>query len=141
MDDFCCTGNFMVFVLFLALLLHNSSEAFGTFRFDIHHMYSDPVKGILDLPWLPKKVVFNIIQLGHNVIAISTGTGLPAPLILLPTVAVLPAPLILLHYRSRSPEEETKQSYSVRWDCRFLLLLYISTSITYVSKELWNFCL
>ncbi|XP_049394312.1 aspartyl protease family protein 1-like [Solanum stenotomum] len=55
MDDFCCTGNFMVFVLFLALLLHNSSEAFGTFRFDIHNMYSDPVKGILDLPWLPKK--------------------------------------------------------------------------------------
>ncbi|XP_015162344.1 aspartic proteinase-like protein 1 [Solanum tuberosum] len=55
MDDFCCTGNFMVFVLFFALLLHNSSEAFGTFRFDIHHRYSDPVKGILDLPWLPKK--------------------------------------------------------------------------------------
>ncbi|KAH0688750.1 hypothetical protein KY289_016108 [Solanum tuberosum] len=67
---------------------HICSEAFGTFRFDIHHRYSDPVKG----------------------------TGLPAPLILLPTVAILPAPLILLHYRSRSPEEETKQSYSVRWD-------------------------
>ncbi|KAK6793406.1 hypothetical protein RDI58_006859 [Solanum bulbocastanum] len=55
MDDFCCTSNFMVFVLFLALKLHNSSEAFGTFRFDLHHRYSDPVKGILDLPWLPKK--------------------------------------------------------------------------------------
>lgn len=55
MDDFCCTSNFMVFVIFLALQLHNSSEAFGTFRFDIHHRYSDPVKGILELPWLPKK--------------------------------------------------------------------------------------
>ncbi|XP_015067488.1 aspartyl protease family protein 1-like isoform X1 [Solanum pennellii] len=55
MDDFCCTSNFMVFVLFLALQLHNSSEAFGTLRFDIHHRYSDPVKGILELPWLPKK--------------------------------------------------------------------------------------
>ncbi|KAK4733324.1 hypothetical protein R3W88_007585 [Solanum pinnatisectum] len=55
MDYFCCTSNFMVFVLFLALKLHNSREAFGTFRFDLHHRYSDPVKGILDLPWLPKK--------------------------------------------------------------------------------------
>ncbi|KAK3037142.1 hypothetical protein RJ639_031029 [Escallonia herrerae] len=31
------------------------SEAFGTFGFDIHHRYSDPVKGILDLDGLPEK--------------------------------------------------------------------------------------
>ncbi|XP_019182820.1 PREDICTED: aspartyl protease family protein 1-like [Ipomoea nil] len=30
-------------------------EAFGTFGFDIHHRYSDPVKGILDLQGLPEK--------------------------------------------------------------------------------------
>lgn len=42
----------MVFVLFLALQLH---KAFGTFGFEIHHRYSNPVKGILDLHWLPQK--------------------------------------------------------------------------------------
>ncbi|KAJ8531419.1 hypothetical protein K7X08_026853 [Anisodus acutangulus] len=43
----------MVFVLFLVLQLH---KAFGTFGFDIHHRYSDPVKGtISDLHWLPQK--------------------------------------------------------------------------------------
>ncbi|KAK3014994.1 hypothetical protein RJ639_007247 [Escallonia herrerae] len=31
------------------------SDAFGTFGFDIHHRYSDPVKGILDLDGLPEK--------------------------------------------------------------------------------------
>lgn len=32
-----------------------SSDAFGTFGYDIHHRYSDPVKGILDLNGLPEK--------------------------------------------------------------------------------------
>ncbi|XP_055827533.1 aspartyl protease family protein 1-like [Solanum dulcamara] len=52
MNHVCCTSNFMVFVLFLALQLH---KAFGTFGFEIHHRYSNPVKGILDLHWLPQK--------------------------------------------------------------------------------------
>ncbi|KAA8547546.1 hypothetical protein F0562_003975 [Nyssa sinensis] len=32
-----------------------SCDGFGTFGFDIHHRYSDPVKGILDLDGLPEK--------------------------------------------------------------------------------------
>ncbi|OIT34319.1 PREDICTED: aspartyl protease family protein 1-like [Nicotiana attenuata] len=52
-----CTSNFMVSVLFLVVLglqLHRN-EAFGTFGFEIHHRYSDPVNGILDLYQLPQK--------------------------------------------------------------------------------------
>ena len=30
-------------------------QGFGTFGYDIHHRYSDPVKGILDLHGLPEK--------------------------------------------------------------------------------------
>ncbi|CAN4116741.1 unnamed protein product [Withania somnifera] len=53
MDDFCCTSNFMVFVVFSTLQLH---KAFGTFGFEIHHRYSDPVKGtIQDLHCLPQE--------------------------------------------------------------------------------------
>nr|XP_016450921.1 PREDICTED: aspartyl protease family protein 1-like [Nicotiana tabacum] len=57
MDNSCCTSTFTVRVIVLmvlALQLHNS-EAFGTFGFDIHHRYSDPVKGILDPQRLPQK--------------------------------------------------------------------------------------
>ncbi|PHT83103.1 hypothetical protein T459_11546 [Capsicum annuum] len=53
MDNCCCASNFMVLIFLLALQLH---KAFGTFGFDIHHRYSDAVKGtILDLHWLPQK--------------------------------------------------------------------------------------
>jgi hypothetical protein len=53
------TCNWSCYGVFLAVLMLNwgskKSEAFGTYGFDIHHRYSDPVKGILDLNDLPEK--------------------------------------------------------------------------------------
>ncbi|OIT03794.1 PREDICTED: aspartyl protease family protein 1-like [Nicotiana attenuata] len=48
---------FLAPIIFLAILglQLQSSDGFGTFGFDIHHRYSDPVKGILDLHGLPEK--------------------------------------------------------------------------------------
>ncbi|XP_019182616.1 PREDICTED: aspartyl protease family protein 1-like [Ipomoea nil] len=50
---FLATVVFMATVWVLQLL--ESGEAFGTFGFDIHHRYSDPVIGILDLQGLSEK--------------------------------------------------------------------------------------
>ncbi|KAM3285680.1 aspartyl protease family protein 1 [Capsicum chacoense] len=54
-----CTIRYFVaaHILFLVILglQWQSSDGFGTFGFDIHHRYSDPVKGILDLHGLPEK--------------------------------------------------------------------------------------
>ncbi|XP_031096443.1 aspartyl protease family protein 1-like [Ipomoea triloba] len=50
--------NHLVTVIFAAvvwILQLELGEAFGTFGFDVHHRYSDPVKGILDLQGLPEK--------------------------------------------------------------------------------------
>ncbi|GAA0153682.1 aspartic protease [Lithospermum erythrorhizon] len=40
--------------LMMVLFVVERSEAFGTFGFDIHHRYSDHVRGILDLDGLPE---------------------------------------------------------------------------------------
>ncbi|XP_059293013.1 aspartyl protease family protein 1-like [Lycium ferocissimum] len=58
MANSCTISNFFVApIIFLAILglQLKSSDGFGTFGFDIHHRYSDPVKGILDLHGLPEK--------------------------------------------------------------------------------------
>ncbi|XP_052190275.1 aspartyl protease family protein 1-like [Diospyros lotus] len=39
----------------LVVLSSQRCDGFGTFGFDVHHRYSDPVKGILDLDGLPEK--------------------------------------------------------------------------------------
>lgn len=44
-----------VLVLVLLLLCMNFRYGFGTLTFDIHHRFSDPVKGILDVDELPEK--------------------------------------------------------------------------------------
>lgn len=44
----------IIFSVILGLQLQ-SSDGFGTFGFDIHHRYSDPVKVVLDLHGLPEK--------------------------------------------------------------------------------------
>ncbi|CAN4078684.1 unnamed protein product [Withania somnifera] len=54
----CTIGNFCIASILLLAILGlqlQSSYGFGTFGFDIHHRYSDPVKGILDLHGLPDK--------------------------------------------------------------------------------------
>ncbi|KAJ9146926.1 hypothetical protein P3X46_029139 [Hevea brasiliensis] len=48
-----CCYNSLLFLLLL--MLTRSCNGFGTFGFDIHHRYSDPVKGILALDDLPDK--------------------------------------------------------------------------------------
>lgn len=45
----------LLVVLIIVNCTFKSCEAFGTFGFDVHHRYSDPVKGILDLDDLPEK--------------------------------------------------------------------------------------
>ncbi|XP_049382189.1 aspartyl protease family protein 1-like [Solanum stenotomum] len=58
MPNSCKIRNFFLApILFLAILGYQlqRTDGFGTFGFDIHHRYSDPVKGILDLHGLPEK--------------------------------------------------------------------------------------
>ncbi|KAL3345903.1 hypothetical protein AABB24_024709 [Solanum stoloniferum] len=58
MPNSCKIHNFFAApILFLAILGYQlqRTDGFGTFGFDIHHRYSDPVKGILDLHGLPEK--------------------------------------------------------------------------------------
>ncbi|KAL6959902.1 saccharopepsin [Sarracenia purpurea var. burkii] len=51
-----CSSNCASFLgLLIAFLGLRSCEAFGTFGFDVHHRYSDPVRGFLDLHGLPEK--------------------------------------------------------------------------------------
>lgn len=53
------TNNNYIYLLMVVFTVvvwgSQSSDAFGTFGFDVHHRYSDPVKGILDLDGLPEK--------------------------------------------------------------------------------------
>uniref|UniRef100_A0A2P2LG05 Peptidase A1 domain-containing protein n=1 Tax=Rhizophora mucronata TaxID=61149 RepID=A0A2P2LG05_RHIMU len=55
----CCYYNSLCRLLLLMLTMMmfsaNSCYGFGTFGFDIHHRYSDPVKGILAVDDLPPK--------------------------------------------------------------------------------------
>lgn len=45
----------LMLIAFACWISANSSEAFGTFGFDIHHRYSDTVKDFLNLDGLPEK--------------------------------------------------------------------------------------
>lgn len=47
--------NEFLMIMISLLLSWKSVEAFGTFGYDIHHRYSDSVKGILDFDGLPEK--------------------------------------------------------------------------------------
>ncbi|KAL0413155.1 UNVERIFIED_CONTAM: hypothetical protein Sradi_1517200 [Sesamum radiatum] len=48
-------GGFLFLIAFACWINAKSSEAFGTFGFDIHHRYSDTVKDFLDVDGLPEK--------------------------------------------------------------------------------------
>ncbi|KAL0283777.1 UNVERIFIED_CONTAM: Aspartyl protease family protein 1 [Sesamum angustifolium] len=48
-------GGFLFLIAFACWINSKSSEAFGTFGFDIHHRYSDTVKDFLDVDGLPAK--------------------------------------------------------------------------------------
>ncbi|KAK4384303.1 Aspartyl protease family protein 1 [Sesamum angolense] len=48
-------GGFLFLIAFACWINAKSSEAFGTFGFDIHHRYSDTVKDFLDVDGLPAK--------------------------------------------------------------------------------------
>ncbi|KAL0387537.1 UNVERIFIED_CONTAM: Aspartyl protease family protein 1 [Sesamum radiatum] len=48
-------GGFLFLIVFACWINAKSSEAFGTFGFDIHHRYSDTVKDFLDVDGLPAK--------------------------------------------------------------------------------------
>ncbi|EYU37090.1 hypothetical protein MIMGU_mgv1a024447mg [Erythranthe guttata] len=48
-------GSCLMLIAFACWFNANSSEAFGTFGFDIHHRYSDTVKEYLNLDGLPEK--------------------------------------------------------------------------------------
>ena len=55
-SDFRYGYSFLRISLFLLLnLASQSCDGFRTFGFDIHHRYSDPVKGILGIDELPEK--------------------------------------------------------------------------------------
>ncbi|EEF28342.1 aspartyl protease family protein 1 [Ricinus communis] len=60
-SSYCsCYNNYCYyssFLLLLVLMLSSSSFSygFGTFGFDLHHRYSDPVKGMLSVDDLPEK--------------------------------------------------------------------------------------
>ncbi|CAK9156955.1 unnamed protein product, partial [Ilex paraguariensis] len=45
----------LLIVVLIVVWGSQCGDAFGTFGFDVHHRYSDPVKGILDLDGLPEK--------------------------------------------------------------------------------------
>ncbi|GMP32082.1 hypothetical protein CsSME_00006002 [Camellia sinensis var. sinensis] len=50
-------GYYYYYVVLMMMVVWGSQrcDGFGTFGFNIHHRYSDPVKGILDLRGLPEK--------------------------------------------------------------------------------------
>uniref|UniRef100_A0A5B7A4H9 Putative aspartic proteinase-like protein 1 n=1 Tax=Davidia involucrata TaxID=16924 RepID=A0A5B7A4H9_DAVIN len=54
-DSFNFGSYFGYLVLLILVWGSQRCDGFGTFGFDIHHRYSDPVKGILDLHGLPEK--------------------------------------------------------------------------------------
>lgn len=47
--------NHFLMIMIAVILSWKSVEAFGTFGYDIHHRYSDSIKGILDFDGLPEK--------------------------------------------------------------------------------------
>lgn len=47
--------NELLIVMIGVVLMWKSVGAFGTFGYDIHHRYSDSVRGILDFDGLPEK--------------------------------------------------------------------------------------
>jgi hypothetical protein len=50
-----CTTTYSILIVLLLLGLNSCScNGLGTFGFDIHHRFSDPVKGILGLDKLPE---------------------------------------------------------------------------------------
>lgn len=48
-------SNHIYLLILVTLSSALRSEGFGTFAFDIHHRYSDPVHGFLNLDGLPEK--------------------------------------------------------------------------------------
>ncbi|XP_073278513.1 aspartyl protease family protein 1-like [Primulina huaijiensis] len=58
MMNICCNSmakDFVLIALIVIIINTSRSEAFGTFGLDIHHRYSETVKGFLDLNGLPEK--------------------------------------------------------------------------------------
>ena len=51
----CCTYYYSIVLLMVLLSLWRSCDGLGTFGFEIHHRFSDPVKGILGVDELPEK--------------------------------------------------------------------------------------
>lgn len=47
--------NHVLMIIIGVILSWKSVEAFGTYGYDIHHRYSDSLKGILDFDGLPEK--------------------------------------------------------------------------------------
>lgn len=49
------SNHVLMIIISVILLCWKSVEAFGTYGYDIHHRYSDSLKGILDFDGLPEK--------------------------------------------------------------------------------------
>ncbi|XP_075654378.1 aspartyl protease family protein 1-like isoform X1 [Castanea sativa] len=51
----CCTYYYSIILVMVLLSSWRSCDGLGTFGFEIHHRFSDPVKGILGVDKLPEK--------------------------------------------------------------------------------------
>ncbi|KAJ4836909.1 hypothetical protein Tsubulata_034701 [Turnera subulata] len=72
-----CSGKF--FLLLILTVSIRSCSGFGTFGFDIHHRYSDPVKGVLAADGLPAKGSMQYYAvMAHRDKLIHHGRGLAA---------------------------------------------------------------
>lgn len=51
--------NHVLMIIICVILSCKSVESFGTYGYDIHHRYSDSLKGILDFDGLPEKGTYH----------------------------------------------------------------------------------